>query len=148
MQAETKRGGAWKRILAVTAALLLLLTLGLLFFQAWQTPVKVDSGLAKHHLTFTGHAERLFEVQFSPNGELLASGGVDGAVNIWRKQDGQVVRTLAHPAGVTALAFSPDGTYLATASYDAQVRLWRVADGTLQKTFSGHTNTVWAIAYS
>jgi WD40 repeat protein len=122
-----KRLGTAKRILAVTTALLLLLMLCVLYFQVWKKPLTVDGGMAKHHLTFRGHAARLWEVQFSPDGELLASGDVDGVIKLWRKKDGQVVRTLEHPGGVTALAFSPDGIHLATTGYDSKIRLWRTA---------------------
>lgn len=145
MQLETKKLGKRKRNIVI-AAILLIFILALLYFQLWKSPNLVDSGIAKHQLTFTGHSGIVFEVMFSPDGELLASGSVDNTVSVWQKKDGKILRTLQHPSGVTALAFSPDGKYLATGSYDSNVRLWRVADSALLKTFSGSSKTIWTVA--
>jgi len=147
MQLETKKLSKRKRKIVITAILLILIFTSL-YFQLWKSPDLVDSGIAKHHLTFTGHSGIVFEVMFSPDGELLASGSVDNTVSIWQKKDGKILHTLRHPLGVTALAFSPDGNYLVTGSYDSNVRLWRVADSALLKTFAGSSKTIWTVAFS
>lgn len=147
MQNGTRKLGKGKIIISITA-ILLLLTFVILYFQIWKKPIEVDSGVAQHHLTFSGHSDVVRKVAFSPDGELIASASVDKTVKIWRKRDGQIVRTLEHPAGLTGVKFSPDGSYLVTSSYDSNVRLWRVADGTLLKTFEGNQKTVWEIAFS
>ena len=147
MQFETSKLSKAKRNITITAVLLAFV-FGILYFQVWKKPVTVESGIANNYLTFKGHSDRIWEAAFSPDGELLASGSVDGIVNIWQKKDGQIVRVLRHPAGITSLAFSPDGSSLATSSYDSNVRLWRVADGALLKTFSGDSKTVWTVAFS
>ncbi len=80
------------------------------------------------------HGGGVNSVIFSPNGEFLASGSVDGKIRLWRVSDGTLVRTLeGHNEGVYTVAFSPDGNILAsTGGYDDKtVHLWRVADGTL-----------------
>jgi WD40 repeat protein/serine/threonine protein kinase len=68
-------------------------------------------------------------VDFSPNGQFLATGDDVGMVRIWD------VTTLtetgsfhAMPSPIQALAFSPDGTRLATGSYSSKpTRVWNVA---------------------
>ena len=95
-----------------------------------------------------GPTQPVWQVAFSPDSTLLASGGVDGTIRIWRVADGSLVRTLPQPAGVTCLAISRDGQWLATGSYDALVRRWRMSDGALVQTLSGHTGTVWSVAFS
>jgi WD40 repeat protein len=69
----------------------------------------------------------VWDVVFSPDGQILASAGGDGKVNLWAVTDGQRVNSFeGHQAGVTCLGFSPDGNWLATGSLDASVRFWRV----------------------
>lgn len=58
-----------------------------------------------------------------------------------------LLRTLAHPGPVTALAFSPSGNYLATASGHA-VEVWNPADGAKLWTLDDHTDTVTALAFA
>ncbi|WP_460618311.1 WD40 repeat domain-containing protein [Hymenobacter ruber] len=135
-----------KRV-TIVSALFILFAGALAYVQWWQKPRQVDGGLAQLHTVFTAHKAHVWEVKFSPNGELLASCGIDSTVKLWNKQ-GQVLYTLKHPIGVTTIEFSPDGKLLASAGYDHLIRLWRVADGRLSKTLPGHDGTVWAVAFS
>ncbi len=69
----------------------------------------------------------VWDIAFSPDGQILASAGGDGEIVFWSVANGQHIQTLTgHQAGVTCLAFSPDGKWLATGSLDASVRLWSV----------------------
>ncbi|MFE9324877.1 2OG-Fe(II) oxygenase [Nocardia sp. NPDC052278] len=59
------------------------------------------------------------------SGNLIASGGEDGAVRIWRAADLTELEVFHHNDFVRSLAALPDGR-LASASYDGTVRLWRI----------------------
>lgn len=146
MKLATKKSRHRKQVLLI--ALSLLLAACFIVYSHYLRQPTVINGSAVLYRTFSAHSERLWSVMFSPKGETLASGGIDGIVKIWQREDGKDIQELKHPLGVTFLAYSPDGNYLATASYDSTVRLWRVADGMLIKTFSGHVNTVWSVAFS
>ena len=62
-------------------------------------------------------------IAFSPNGDLLASGGSD--IWLWDVATGQLVATLTgHTGVVNSVAFSPDGDTLASGSRDGTVLLW------------------------
>src|SRR5215470_7729331 len=55
-----------------------------------------------------GHASWMTSVAFSPDGQLLASGGADGTTKLWAVQSREVLRTLSGPtAEGIAVAFSP-----------------------------------------
>ena len=42
----------------------------------------------------------------------------------------------------------PDGKTLASASWDKTIHLWDVETGERRKTFIGHTDWVWSVAFS
>ena len=73
----------------------------------------------------TGHTNWVWSVSFSPDGSLLASGGDDKTIKLWRVSDGALVRTLTgHTDRVRSVSFSPDGSLLASGSDDKTIKLW------------------------
>lgn len=63
----------------------------------------------------------------SPDGQLLAWGGGDRALQVMRLSDWQVVRRLrGHAGAVQTVAFSADGQLLAAAGYDGNISVWRL----------------------
>src|SRR5262245_44424199 len=78
----------------------------------------------------SGHSFKVDAMAFSPDGRLIATGGVDTAIKIWDAATGRVLRTLAgHHGGVKAVAFSPDGRRLASGGNDGRIRFWEIASG-------------------
>jgi WD40 repeat protein len=76
----------------------------------------------------TGHKGAVLTLSFAPVGRLLASGGVDGTVRLWKSGQPTVVLR-GHRSWVNCVRFSADGKRLASASSDATVRLWRQENG-------------------
>ena len=95
--------------------------------------------------TFSG----TMSVVFSPDGETLATGDIDGKICLWRVADGKQLLTLqAHQTWIWSIDFSPDGRILASGSEDASIHLWDLASGGCVRTLRGDMNGVRSICFS
>ena len=69
-----------------------------------------------------GHKAAVRTLAFSPDGKLLASGGADDTIRLWRFPEGvEWDRPEAPPYLAPCLAFSPDGRWLAAPGDEAWV---------------------------
>jgi len=94
-----------------------------------------------------GHRDVVWDVSFSPDGQLLASASNDRTIKLWRP-DGMLVRTLSgHDHRLTSVSFSPDGQSLVSSSSDQTARLWS-HDGRLLAILQGHSEGVQSASFS
>jgi WD40 repeat protein len=85
--------------------------------------------------TLQGHSNRVWSVAFSPQGNLLASGGEDCQVRVWDVQTGDCSKILqGHQSRIQSVAFSPQPSVLASGSYDETVRIWSLESGECLQT--------------
>ncbi len=88
-------------------------------------------------------------LRFGPAARMLAVGGSDGTVHLWRVSTGERRALIRGHAGhVSDIAFSPRATLLATASTDGTARVWRVGSGELVSVLPGHENFVNDVEFS
>jgi WD40 repeat protein len=90
-------------------------------------------------------------VRFSPNGELIALGGMD-KIAILSSERGETLREIGpHGHYIMALAFSPDGKMIASGTRNSipkSVAVFDVDTGKLLFEFDGHTNGITGVAFS
>ncbi|MBD2483421.1 TIR domain-containing protein [Planktothrix sp. FACHB-1365] len=106
----------------------------------------------KEQNRWQGHTDIIQTVSFSPDGEILATGGDDNIVKLWN-QDGSFVQELSgHQDAVMSVNFSPDGDIIATASLDKTVRLWQKKQGKLWEETVGsrlqYSTAVHSVSFS
>lgn len=99
--------------------------------------------------TFSGHNEVVFGVAFSADGQQVFSAGRDQHIREWTPgaESKQVREVTGFGGEVYRLVATSEGTVFSCCS-DKQARLHNSADGSLIRAYSGHTDRVYAIAYS
>ena len=91
----------------------------------------------------TTHTDIVYDAEFAPDGQSLASGGIDKLIRLFDPQTGDLKRTLHGAAwdGVVSLSFSQDGALLATGGNGREegslVRVSDVASGRQLRSFDG-----------
>ncbi|KFP71438.1 Chromatin assembly factor 1 subunit B, partial [Acanthisitta chloris] len=115
------------------------------------------------------HTKAVNVVRFSPSGEILASGGDDAVILLWKLNDSKeleplvfqdedeaqlnkenwaVIKTLrGHLEDVYDICWTSDGNYMASASVDNTAIMWDVNKGQKVSIFNEHKSYVQGVAW-
>jgi cytosolic iron-sulfur protein assembly protein CIAO1 len=106
--------------------------------------------------TLKGHKDRVWQLSWSPDGEILASCSGDKTVKLWKinstSNEFECVDTLdsKHNKTIRCLDWSPNGKYLAIGGFDSFITIWKKTSSKLVfvTKLEGHENEVKSVSWS
>lgn len=88
-------------------------------------------------------------VAYSPDSEMIASGGFDNQIIIWSSETGSVIKRFTGLKGFPlSLAFTSDSKYLISGGKDFRITIWDISAGKEVRSVKAHSNDVTEVAVS
>ncbi|CAO1618968.1 unnamed protein product [Sympodiomycopsis kandeliae] len=100
------------------------------------------------------HTDSVISVGWSADGQFVATGGMDGMVNVWKvAEQGQWnkwdhVVTLEGGDEVQFITWHPKGHVLVAGYADSTTWMWNLPSGSVMQVFSGHEDAVTCGAFT
>ncbi len=112
--------------------------------RVWDLSMKEN----KEAYLIRGHTKEVWSVAFHSNNRNLFSASWDTTVRMWDFKTGNEVRRFTHGKDVNGLALNRNDSQMLVGCDDEKVYLWNVNSGEEIRRFTGHSNYVYAVAFS
>jgi WD40 repeat protein len=122
----------------------------LVYVRKMQNGVKVWGGEKTQEIeVYMGHQGYIasHSLAFSPDGNRIASGGLDKVLKVWNLDMNRVLKTLQNNGEIWGIKFLPNRIEL-LAKDEHNIKLWDIKTGKLLYTFTGHRDLVWDVNIS
>lgn len=94
------------------------------------------------------HSDTVLGIEFSPDGQRVASAAADKTIRILDVASGKVIRSLeGHTHHVLSIAWQDDGQTIASASADQSIKIWNTETGEQRRTIAGFPKETTAVAF-
>ncbi len=109
----------------------------------------LDIPLNKEVETLTAHTKGVTSLAFSPDGELVLSGGGDHHLMLWGGEYGELMHLFrGHKEAIRAAIPSSDREHIASISEGQEIKVWNIRNRKVLREFEPHKKGVLAIAFS
>lgn len=112
----------------------------------------IDFKTGKTHKVLTGHSKMVIALEFSNNGEFLATGGIDGKAIIWNTETGAKVNIFNYKdssLAIFSIDISPDNKLLATSDWAGNIVIWEIQTAKIVRILTPHNgSTAYQIKFS
>lgn len=97
--------------------------------------------------TIKAHANIIYSVAISPDGQTIVSGSRDYTIKVWQLISGKCIRTFkGHLGWVHSVAIAPNSQVIVSGSDDNTIKIWSLNSGQLLRTLKGHSDWVKSVA--
>ena len=116
----------------------------------WTIGTDIEPRIYRNPNATTDYTNRVLMAKQTANGDQLVVANANGTIQVWDVATKKIIHELNDSLIKSAdIAISPDESMALTAGgSDGIVRLWDIESGEQVQQFNGHSETVWAVAFS
>lgn len=97
--------------------------------------------------TLSGHKRGIWDIDFSPVDQVLASTSADQTIKMWSIKDLNCIKTFeGHTSSVLKVKFITLGMQLISTGSDSLIKIWNIHNNECVHTMDKHTDKIWGLS--